>query len=58
MYKVLAFLESEIYKIEEELNQYKGYDFVASWTTNTKLVIILKKKAEAGRPKKEVVAEE
>jgi hypothetical protein len=60
MYKVLVFMESEIFKMEGELNQYKDYDFIASWTTNTKLIMILKERPKAGRPstKKEILTEE
>jgi len=59
MYKVLVFMENEIFKMEESLNQYKGHDFVSSWTTNNKIVIILKERPKAGRPStKEVTSEE
>ena len=59
MYKVLVFMENQISQMEESLNQYKGHDFVSSWTTNNKMVIILKERPKAGRPStKEVATEE
>jgi len=59
MYKVLVFVESEVQKVEVELNSYKGWDFVHAWSTsNGRLVVILKSPATRGRPKKDETSEE
>jgi len=51
MFKVLVFLESDLPKMEDELNKFKAWDLVHAWaTTNNRMVIILKEKARAGRP--------
>jgi len=53
MIKVVVFLESDIARIEPELNRIlSGFDILHVWNTNNRLVFILKEKAQRGRPVK------
>jgi len=58
MYKVIAFIENQLQTMEATLNEHKGYDIVATWTLPNKIVFVLKKAAQPGRPKKESIIEE
>jgi hypothetical protein len=51
MFKVLVFLESDLPRMEDELNKYKGWDFAHAWSTsNNRIVVLLKERAKPGRP--------
>jgi hypothetical protein len=58
MHKVLTFLENQIQLMETTLNEYKGYEIVATWTLPNKIVFVLKKSPQPGRPKKTEASEE
>ena len=54
MIKVLAFLESNIPTIEPELNKWLDkYTIQYVWSTNSRLVFILKEKASHHKKKEE-----
>jgi hypothetical protein len=54
MFKILVFMESDLARIEPELNQYADeFEIAYVWSTNIRLVFILKEKAKRGRPPKE-----
>ncbi len=51
MIKVMTFLESAVASIESELNKHMSkYDIVYVWSTGSRLVVILKERAQRGRP--------
>ena len=51
MIKLLAFLEADLPRVENEVNKYMDkYDLVYVHSTGSRLIFILKEKPKRGRP--------
>jgi hypothetical protein len=54
MIKILVFMESDLARIESEINKYMDkYKIEYVWSTNVRIVFVLKEKDKRGRPLKE-----